>query len=226
MERPLKRGQPRKYATAKEKATADTQRRQNKRQEVAAQGTALPYSNFYNLHLPPTTSLVNYGHPIQQLDNSESSLAAGLDNDQDISNFLPPPSPLLQPTTEGLSLNDDEPVRVVSIISSNDSVSISNHESPDQVQDITFNTTLETSSQVGNSELDPVRHLAQELAEQLVKFQGCCDNCHLAAQSNHMEDPNERTSLAMYLKFIPEFGPDVLSQGCQSSQCFTLMVDD
>ncbi|KAI5463922.1 hypothetical protein BGZ63DRAFT_442714, partial [Mariannaea sp. PMI_226] len=116
----------------------------------------------------------------------ESSLAAGLDNDQDISNFLPPPSPPLQPTTDGISFDDDEPVRMVSIISSSsapevdsvdssqslltanpqppgdieeramssigtstdavDLVSISNHENPDQVQDIAFNTTLETSS--------------------------------------------------------------------------------
>ncbi|KAI5455736.1 hypothetical protein BGZ63DRAFT_397853 [Mariannaea sp. PMI_226] len=62
--------------------------------------------------------LVNYDRPIQQLDNSESSLAAGLDNDQDISNFLPPPSPPLQPTTDGISFDDDEPVRAASIISS------------------------------------------------------------------------------------------------------------
>ena len=51
-----------------------------------------------------------------------------------------------------------------------DSVSISNHESPDPGQAITFDTTLETSPQAENGEPDPVGHLAQELAEQLVKF--------------------------------------------------------
>ncbi|RKK77669.1 hypothetical protein BFJ71_g16666 [Fusarium oxysporum] len=46
MQRPTKRGRPRKYATAKDKATADTQRKRNKRQEVAARDMGLPYSNF------------------------------------------------------------------------------------------------------------------------------------------------------------------------------------
>jgi hypothetical protein len=160
------------------------------------------------------------------------------DDDQDISNFLPPPNPPVQPTTERTSFDDDEPVKAASVISSSgapevdsvdssqslltanpqppgdikerampsigtltdavDSVSISNHESPEQVQDVAFDTTLETSSQLGNDELDPVGHLAQELAEQLVKFQGCCNDCRRVAQRNHMEDPNEHISLLKY----------------------------
>ncbi|KAL6411026.1 hypothetical protein AUP68_07462 [Ilyonectria robusta] len=91
-----------------------------------------------------------------------------------------------------------------------ESVSISNHGSPESDPAITFDTTLETSLQAENDEPDPVGNLAQELAEQLVKFQGCCNNCHQAAQRNHMEDPNEQISLAMYLEFAPELGPDVL----------------
>lgn len=93
MQRPTKRGRPRKYATAKDKAIAETQHKRNKRQEVAARDIGLPYSNFYNLSLTPAMPLVNHDYPIQQLDNSESSLAAGLDNNQDIGNFLPLPSP-------------------------------------------------------------------------------------------------------------------------------------
>ncbi|KAI3571804.1 hypothetical protein IWW34DRAFT_240865 [Fusarium oxysporum f. sp. albedinis] len=107
MQRPTKRGRPRKYATAKDKATADYQRQRNKRQKAAARDRGLPYSNFHNLY-----------YPIQQLDNSQSSAFTRL-QEQDISNFLPPPSPPLQPTTEGVFPDHDEPVRSASIISSN-----------------------------------------------------------------------------------------------------------
>ncbi|KAH7114164.1 hypothetical protein B0J13DRAFT_630962 [Dactylonectria estremocensis] len=144
---------------------------------------------------------VDHGYPIQHLDSTESSLVAELDKNQDIGNFLPPPSPPLQPSTEEVSFDDD----------AIDSVSISNHESLDSGQAIMLDTSLETSSQVQNGETDPVGHLAQELAEQLVKFQGCCNDCHQAAQRNDMEDPNEDISLFMYLEFTPELGPDVLS---------------
>ncbi|KAM6508147.1 hypothetical protein FALCPG4_018034 [Fusarium falciforme] len=147
------------------------------------------------------TPSVDHGYPIQHLDSTESSLVAELDKNQDIGNFLPPPSPPLQPSTEEVSFDDD----------AIDSVSISNHESLDSGQAIMLDTSLETSSQVQNGEPDPVGHLAQELAEQLVKFQGCCNDCHQAAQRNHMEEPNEDISLAMYLEFTPELGPDVLS---------------
>jgi hypothetical protein len=81
-----------------------------------------------------------------------------------------------------------------------------------------LDTSLETSSQVQNGEPDPVGHLAQELAEQLVKFQGCCNDCHQAAQRNHMEDPNEDISLFTYLEFTPELGPDVLSNEAIAQQ--------
>ncbi|KAH6879847.1 hypothetical protein B0T10DRAFT_412926 [Thelonectria olida] len=81
---------------------------------------------------------------------------------------------------------------------------------PDPSQVNTFDATLETSPQAENDEAGPVGHLAQQLAEQLVKFQGCCNDCHRAAQLEHMEDPNEQISLAMYLEFVPELGPDVL----------------
>jgi hypothetical protein len=46
-----------------------------------------------------------------------------------------------------------------------DPVAVLIHQGPDLVQDIISNTTLETSPQVGNGELDPIRHLLQELVE-------------------------------------------------------------
>jgi hypothetical protein len=107
MQRRTKRGRQPKYATPQGKARADYQCQRNKWQKAAARDRCLPYSNFHNLH-----------YPIQQLDISQSSAFTRL-QEQDISNFLPPPSPPLQPTTEGVFPDHDEPVRSASIISSN-----------------------------------------------------------------------------------------------------------
>ncbi|OBS15031.1 hypothetical protein FPOA_14053 [Fusarium poae] len=172
--------------------------------------------------------------------------------EQDISNFLSPPSPPLQPITEDAFSGHHEPLRLTSIISSSGvpeaysmerslpllpadpqlpgnideqsiphtgtstfaegPVAVSNHQGPDTIQDIVSAITPETSQQVGNGEPDTVGHLARELAEQLLNFQGCCNECHQAAKRSHMEDTNEHISLAAYLHFTPELGPDILSR--------------
>jgi hypothetical protein len=95
--------------------------------------------------------------------------------------------------------------------SAEDPVAVSNQQGPDSVQDIVSAITPETSPRVGNGEPDPVGHLARELAEQLLNFQGCCNECHQAAKRNHMEDTNEHIGLATYLNFTSELGPDTLS---------------
>ncbi|KAL3587858.1 hypothetical protein FPOAC2_13757 [Fusarium poae] len=91
-----------------------------------------------------------------------------------------------------------------------DAVAVPNYQNPDPFQDIVSDTTSEVSPQIGDGEPGPVEHLAQEVAEQLIKFQGCCNECHQAARSHHMEDPNYHISLAEYLEFTPELGPDIL----------------
>ncbi|KAF4415368.1 hypothetical protein FACUT_13440, partial [Fusarium acutatum] len=184
-------------------------------------------------------------------DNAQSNAFTQL-QEQDISNFLPPSSPPLQPTTEGVFPDYDEPFRSASIISSSsvpeaysvdrllsllaadpqlpgnvdeqnipntrtstyaeDPVAVSSHQGSDPVQDVVSDTISEASQQAGDGEPEPIKHLAQELAEQLIKFQGCCNECHQAAKRNHMEDANEHISLAMYLYFTPELGPDILSR--------------
>jgi hypothetical protein len=106
MEKPPRRGRPRKYLTDKHKETAAAQRRQNERQKAAARKRGVPYSHFHNLH-----------YPIQQSHNSQSSAFTPL-QEQDISTFLPPPSPPLQPTTEDVFSDHDEPLRSASIIAS------------------------------------------------------------------------------------------------------------
>ncbi|KAH7205064.1 hypothetical protein BKA60DRAFT_656244, partial [Fusarium oxysporum] len=203
---------------------------------------------------PRTKNTHTYTHtyyPIQQSDNLHSSAFTQL-QEHDISNFLPPPSPPLQSTTEEVFPDHDEPLRSASITSSNsaleansmdrplslpavdaqlpgdideqgiprtttsafaeDPAAVSVQQGPDLVQDIVSDITLGTSPQVGNGESDPIGHLSQELAEQLFNFQGCCNECHQAAKRSHMGDTNEHISLAMYLYFTPELGPDILSR--------------
>jgi hypothetical protein len=92
-----------------------------------------------------------------------------------------------------------------------DAVAVPDHRDPDPVQDIVSDTTSEISSRVGDGETGPIEHLAQELAEQLIKFQGCCNECHQAARSHYIEDPNYYISLAEYLEFTSQLGPDILS---------------
>ncbi|KAG4256530.1 hypothetical protein BFJ72_g14788 [Fusarium proliferatum] len=239
MERPKKRGRPRIHATAEDKAAADYQRQRDKRQKAAAQNRGVLYSNFHNLY-----------YPIQLSTNSQSSAFTQL-QEQDMSNFLPPSSPSLQPSTEEVFPNHEEPLRSTPIATPNgapevdsvdrpsslpagdpqlpgrideqsllntgtssfaeDPVAVPNHQSPEPVQDVVFDITSESSPQMGNSEPDPIEHLAQELVEQLIEFQGCCNECHQAAKHNHMEDTNEHIGLATYLNFTPELGPDILS---------------
>ncbi|RKK84479.1 hypothetical protein BFJ68_g17353 [Fusarium oxysporum] len=93
-----------------------------------------------------------------------------------------------------------------------DPVAVSDHQGLDPVQDVVSDTISETSQQAGDGEAEPIEHLAQELAEQLIKFQGCCNECHQAAKRNHMEDTNEHISLATYPHFTPDLGPDILSR--------------
>ncbi|KAH6974817.1 hypothetical protein EDB80DRAFT_595282, partial [Ilyonectria destructans] len=133
-----------------------------------------------------------------------------LDN-ADISQFLPPADPQPPEDIEEQAISDAVP-----FADAVDSGSIPNHESPGP--DITFDTISETSPEAEDHEHDPVRCLAQELTEQLTKFRGCCNNCHQEAECERSEDPNEHISLAMYLEFAPELGPDILGSATIAHQ--------
>lgn len=92
-----------------------------------------------------------------------------------------------------------------------DTVAALNHRGLDRVPDIVSDTASETFPRVGDGETGPIKHLAQELAEQLIKFHECCNKCHQAARSHHIEDPSYHISLAKYLVFTPKLGLDILS---------------
>ncbi|KAL7903798.1 hypothetical protein GGI35DRAFT_491555 [Trichoderma velutinum] len=56
-----------------------------------------------------------------------------------------------------------------------------------------------------------VERVAQKLAEQLTRFQGCCNDCHQTAKERRMQSPAEQISLAQYLESTAGLGADVLS---------------
>ncbi|KAL7940768.1 hypothetical protein V8C42DRAFT_356065 [Trichoderma barbatum] len=77
---------------------------------------------------------------------------------------------------------------------------------------------LESSPQPGDDEPDPAGHLARELGEQLIKFRGCCSDCHRAADQRRLESLNEQISLAQYLESTTGLGADVLGSKTIASQ--------
>ncbi|KAH7117379.1 hypothetical protein EDB81DRAFT_767188 [Dactylonectria macrodidyma] len=189
-----KRGRPRKYPTSEAKATADVERRRTRRQAPVQRNTV--HAHFHNPGFPLLPLQSGGGTGWMNVFSNSYSPAnpnAPEPDNTDISQFLP------------TTMSD-----IGTFAGAEDSISMSNHESPDPGQAIAFDTTLETSPQAENDEPDPVEHLARELADQLIQFQGCCNDCYQAAQRNRMEDPNEQIGLAMYLEFAPELGPDVL----------------
>ncbi|KAL7903813.1 hypothetical protein GGI35DRAFT_465187, partial [Trichoderma velutinum] len=65
---------------------------------------------------------------------------------------------------------------------------------------VAFDAPLEPSPQPEDDERGLVERLAQKLAEQLTRFQGCCNDCHQTAKECRMQSPAEQISLAQYLE--------------------------
>ncbi|KAJ4181253.1 hypothetical protein NW759_017199 [Fusarium solani] len=203
-------GRPRRYSTSEAKAAADVKRRRARRQNAAPVQRDTVHADSHSLVFPllplPSRGGAGWVNVFSDSYNSANPTDTPEPDKTDISQFLPPVDPQPLQDIEGDVMTD-----VGTLAEAIDAVSSPRHESPGVGQAVTFDTTSEISPQMENSEPDPVGHLAQELAEQLVKFQGCCNDCHRAARCSHMEDPNEHISLAVYLEFTPELGPDVLS---------------
>ncbi|KAJ4181551.1 hypothetical protein NW759_017181 [Fusarium solani] len=206
-----KRGRPRRYSTSESKAAADVERRWARRQNAAPVQRDTVHANSHSLVFPllplPPRGGAGWVNVFSDFYNPANPTDIPEPDKTDISQFLPRIDP--QPLQD---IEEHVMADIETFTEAIDTASSPNHGSPGAGQAVAFDTASEISPQTENSEPDPVGHLAQELAEQLVKFQGCCNDCHIAAQRNHMEDPNEQISLAMYLEFTPELGPDVLSK--------------
>ncbi|UKZ66008.1 uncharacterized protein TrAtP1_007191 [Trichoderma atroviride] len=82
---------------------------------------------------------------------------------------------------------------------------------PDLDEAIGFDAPLEPLPQPEEDEGGLVERLAQKLAEQLTRFQGCCNDCHQTAKERRMQSPAEQISLTQYLESTAGLGADVLS---------------
>ena len=102
---------------------------------------------------------------------------------RDLSQLLTTADCRLEEHSEEHAVFESEPTACAA-----DSPTHSNYRSPG-LEDMTFNEPQEAPPQTGNGGHDLVSLLAQELAEQLIKFQGCCHNCHQAANQSRVASP-------------------------------------
>ena len=208
-----KRGRPRKYSTSEAKAAVDVERKRVARQGLSSAQRDTVHANFYNSILAPRSTegseWVNIfsgsclpNHPTDPPQPDQ----------RDISQFLTTADCRLEEHSEEHAVFESEPTACAA-----DSPTHSNYGSPG-LEDMTFNEPQEAPPQTGNGGHDLVGHLAQELAEQLIKFQGCCHTCHQAAKQSRVASPDRQISLATYLESTVGLGLDVLSRETLATQ--------
>ncbi|KAL7940579.1 hypothetical protein V8C42DRAFT_349396 [Trichoderma barbatum] len=194
-----KRGRPPKYSTQQSKAAADVKRKREARQNASSAQRDIAHTSFYNPvpSLQPANILSGLYSPA----NPADVLQAG---ERDITQFLAAADHQLEEDTE-------EPAAF-------DAGTPADANSPDVDEAFIPDAGLESSPQPGDDEPGPAGHLARELGEQLIKFRGCCSDCHQAADQRRLESPNEQISLVQYLESTAGLGPDVLGSKTIASQ--------
>lgn len=203
-----RRGRPQTYSTPKAKAAADVKRKRAARQDASSAKRDIAHTSFYN-PVPSLQSASTFSdfYPLANPTDVPQP------DQRDISQFLAEVDPQLEEGTEEQAIFDaGTPAGTA------DSSPVLDCNGPDPDEAISFNVPLESSPQPGNNEPDLAGHLAQKLAEQLIKFHGCCDDCHQAAKQSRMESPNAQISLALYLESTIGLGADVLSSKTLANQ--------
>ncbi|KAH8661713.1 hypothetical protein BGZ61DRAFT_563322 [Ilyonectria robusta] len=206
-----------------EKAKADVDLRGAKRQGEASAHRDERHTHFYSQGvpsvLPPLPYQLTSGNPLGSgYDAEGANISRGIQSQTDhgdalglegleISHFLPPPSPPLQPIAE------ESPVGDGGISPGSASASplfVADNE--DLAPTATVDIAAENSTPVANTDHDDqVDRLAYQLTDQLITFRGCCVDCHRAAKLQHHQDPREHISLAAYLESTTGLCPEVLS---------------
>ncbi|KAL7917189.1 hypothetical protein ACQKWADRAFT_61602, partial [Trichoderma austrokoningii] len=196
-----KRGRPRKYSTAKAKAAADVERKRAARRDASSAQRDSTYTNFYNP--VPSLQLANtFGgfHPLV------SPTDVPQPDQRDISQFLTAVDQQLEEGVEAqVTLDNETPTGAA------DPSPPVDYVGPDLDEAIGFDAPLEPSPQPEEDDGGLIERLAQKLAEQLTRFQGCCNDCHQTAKERRMQSPAEQISLTQYLESTAGLGADVLS---------------
>ncbi|RKL03743.1 hypothetical protein BFJ70_g17255 [Fusarium oxysporum] len=212
-----RRGRPRQYATPQDKTNANVEQRRAKRQKATSDKRAEQHAHFYNagtLSLPPVSLQVDGGASVQRSDHRLESAAMlseigrhapELDG-PDFSHLLPPPTPPLEPYLPGGSPLGSDEVPGVPLLVSGHSEGDTENLAPMAAVD-----TMETSPPADADHEYRVKHLGRQLVQQLVKFQGCCTDCHRSAKVQHDQTQREHIGLAAYLERTANICPEVLS---------------
>ncbi|KAH7471845.1 hypothetical protein FOMA001_g13281 [Fusarium oxysporum f. sp. matthiolae] len=212
-----RRGRPRQYATPQDKTNANVEQRRAKRQKATSDKRAEQHAHFYNagtLSLPPVSLQVDGGASVQRSDHRLESAAMlseigrhapELDG-PDFSHLLPPPTPPLEPYLPGGSPLGSDEVPGVPLLVSGHSEGDTENLAPMAAVD-----TMETSPPADADHEYRVKRLGRQLVQQLVKFQGCCTDCHRSAKAQHDQTQREHIGLAAYLERTANICPEVLS---------------
>ncbi|KAL6884441.1 hypothetical protein GGI43DRAFT_433358 [Trichoderma evansii] len=190
-----KRGRPRIHSTPQAKAAVDVQRKRAARQDASSAQRNVIHTNFYNpvlsLESAESSEWVNLFSGAYPLANRPD---APQPDQRDISQFLTAIDPQLEGDTEEQAIFD---AGTPADVADSGPVLNYNNNSPVADEAIGFDVPLEPPHQLENNEPDLAGRLAQKLAEQLVKFQGCCTDCHQAAKQSCLESPNANAQTSL-----------------------------
>lgn len=193
-----KRGRPRKYTDSTAKAAADVDRRRASRQQASSGRRNETLASFYQStlreHSDAGVGWVNISSDIYAPTNLPDAQAP---DERDISQFLsaadsPADSVPEEDLGEQPASDDENPEDLAAPGHAH------NHDCPD-LQNST-DVVLDAPPEPGSDKPDLHGRLAKKLAEQLLKFNGCCDDCHQAGGRSRVGGPSARISLATYLE--------------------------
>ncbi|KAK2469310.1 hypothetical protein H9L39_19027 [Fusarium oxysporum f. sp. albedinis] len=214
-----RRGRPRQYATPQDKTNANVEQRRAKRQKATSAQRDQQHTHFYDASasssLLPIPLQVDGGASIQLSDHrfentsmiSEIPCHAPELDGLDISHLLPPPTPPLEPSLsqESPLTNDEDPgvpLPVLGLLEGDTEGLASTATAHD----------AEISSPAHHADYESrVKRLGRQLAQQLIRFQGCCADCHRSAKAQHDQVQREHISLAAYLESTADICPEIIS---------------
>ncbi|EGU73900.1 hypothetical protein FOXB_15591, partial [Fusarium oxysporum f. sp. conglutinans Fo5176] len=213
------RGRPRQYATPQDKTNANVEQRRTKRQKATSAKRDQQHTHFYDAStsssLLPIPLQIDGGASIQRSDHrfentsmiSEIPCHAPELDGPDISHLLPPPTPPLEPSLlqESPLRNDEDPGVPLPVLG------LLEGDTEDLASTATAHDA-EISSPAHHADYESrVKRLGRQLAQQLIRFQGCCADCHRSAKAQHDQVQREHISLAAYLESTADICPEIIS---------------
>jgi hypothetical protein len=131
----------------------------------------------------------------------------------DISPFLPTAEHLWNEDTGEPSTFDDD-----ALVGATNTDAVSFHNVPVQDEGVPFDASRQPTPPPRFESSEGTQQLAAALVEQLIRFQGCCRDCHQAAKQSSTNSSDEQIGLAAYLDATAGLCPDVLSCKTLASQ--------